>query len=133
LEDVLLQQPSKALADYNEAIRLAPDFKRAYVNRGVHFLEQHDYEGALSDFTRAIQLIPNEPGIHGYRAYAYAKAGQRTPAQADAAAATRLKPAEMPLARIEDLMVRADAYRILGQEELGTERKTGTRETPGAL
>jgi TonB family protein len=118
LEDVLLQQPNKALADYNEAIRLAPDFKRAYVNRGVHFLEQHDYERALPDFTRAIELIPNEPGTHGYRAYTYAKLRQRTPAQADAVAATRLKPAEMPLVRIEGLMVRADAYRILGKQEL---------------
>jgi TonB family protein len=118
LEDVLLQQPNKALADYNEAIRLAPNFQRAYVNRGVHFLEQHNYERALPDFTRAIGLIPNEPGTHGYRAFAYAKLGQRTRAQADAAAATRLKPAEMPLVRVNDLLVRGDGYRILGQQEL---------------
>ena|GEM_PF-879167 len=115
LEDVLLQQPNKALADYNEAIRLAPEFQRAYVNRGVHFLEQHDYDRAVLDFTRAIQLQPDDPGTHAYRAYAYAKLGQRSPARADAAAGTRLTPAEIPLARTEDLMVRAGAYRILGQ------------------
>ena len=118
LEDVLLQQPSKALADYNEAIRLAPNFQRAYFNRGVHFLEQHDYERALSDFTQAIQLTPNEPSTRAYRAYAYAKLGQRTYALADATVAAKLKPAEMPLVRVEDLLLRAGAYRILGQQEL---------------
>jgi tetratricopeptide (TPR) repeat protein len=106
LEDVLLQQPNKALADYDEAIRLAPNFYRAYVNRGVHFEEQHDYERALRDFTRAIQLQPDDLGTHAYRAYAYAKLGQRSPAQADAGVAIRLKPAEMPLARVDDLMMR---------------------------
>jgi TonB family protein len=118
LEDVLLQQPNKALADYDEAIRLAPNFYRAYVNRGVHFEEQHDYERALRDFTRAIQLQPDDLGTHAYRAYAYAKLGQRSPAQADAGVGIRLKPAEMPLARVDDLMMRADASRILGQQEL---------------
>lgn len=118
LEDVLLQQPNKALTDYNEAIRLAPNFYRAYVNRGVHFLEQHDYERALSDFTRGIQLQPDDPGTHAYRAYAYAKLGRRSSAQADASAATRLRPTKTPLARTEDLMVRAGAYRILGKGEL---------------
>jgi tetratricopeptide (TPR) repeat protein len=118
LEDVLRQQPDKALADYNEAIRLAPNFQRAYINRGVHFLEQHDYERAVNDFTRAIQLTPDEPSTRAYRAYAYAKLGQRSPAHADAAAATTLRPAEMPLTKTEDLMVRAGAYRILGQGEL---------------
>ncbi len=62
LEDVLLQQPKQALADYNKAIRLAPDFKRAYINRGVHLLGQKDYERAIPDFTRAIQLTHNERG-----------------------------------------------------------------------
>lgn len=118
LEDDLLQQPNKALADYDEAIRLAPNFYRAYVNRGVHFLEQHDYERALPDFTRGIQLQPEDPGTHAYRAYAYAKLGRRSSAQADADAATRLKPTQIPLVRADDLMVRAGAYRILGQQEL---------------
>ena len=118
LEDVLLQQPNRALADYNEAIHLAPNFKRAYINRGVHFLARHDYERALPDFTRAIQLTRNEPSAYGYRAFAYAKLQQHVPARADATVAIRLKPAEMPLTKVEDLMVRGEAYRILGQMEL---------------
>jgi Flp pilus assembly protein TadD len=81
-------------------------------------LEQHNYERALSDFTRAIQLTPNEPSTRAYRAYAYAKLGQRTDALADAAAATKLRPGEIPLIRVEDLELRAGAYRILGQQEL---------------
>ena len=118
LEDVLMQQPNRALADYNEAIRLAPNFQRAHINRGVHFLEQHDYERAVLDFTRAIELTASEPGTRAYRAYAYAKLGQRAHAVADATAGTKLNPAEMPLLRAEDLEVRASAYRILGQQEL---------------
>jgi TonB family protein len=118
LEDDLLQQPNKALADYDEAIRLAPNFQRALINRGVHFLDQHDYERAVHDFTRTIQLTSDESSTRAYRAYAYAKLGQRAHALADANAGTKLSLGEMPLIRAEDLEVRAGAYRILGQQEL---------------
>ena len=131
LEDELLRQPGKALVDYNKAIELAPNFQRAYINRGVYFLEEHDYERAVSDFTRAIQLTPNEPGTRGYRAYAYAKLGQREHALADASAATKLSPREAPLIQAEHLEVRSDAYRILGQQELALrDLREGVRVMP---
>lgn len=45
-----------ALHDYNQAIRLYPDYPLAWNNRGIVKGSLQDFEGALSDFTRAIAL-----------------------------------------------------------------------------
>ena len=44
----------RALADYDEAIRLEPKYLQAYSNRGTVFLELGDDERAVADFDRAI-------------------------------------------------------------------------------
>jgi tetratricopeptide (TPR) repeat protein len=114
----LKRRPQNAVADYDRAIRLSPKFQRAYSNRGICFLEMHDCDRAIADFTRSIQLVPNDLSAYGPRAYAYAKRGDRARALADAKVAIRLKPTQIPLIRATDFMVRAGAYRILGQPEL---------------
>ena len=50
----------EALADYNRAIQIDPDYAVAY--NGLGFLKQtklNDYKGALADYNRAIQIDPN--------------------------------------------------------------------------
>jgi tetratricopeptide (TPR) repeat protein len=46
----------KAISDCNEAIRLDPNFARAYFNRGLAFREQGNYKRAQADFNKAEQL-----------------------------------------------------------------------------
>jgi tetratricopeptide (TPR) repeat protein len=84
LEQHFRGRPQNALADYDRAIRIAPKFQRAYFNRGICFLELHEYNGAIADVTRFIELVPNDLSAHGPRAYAYAKRGDLTRALADA-------------------------------------------------
>jgi tetratricopeptide (TPR) repeat protein len=97
---------------------LAPNFQRAYFNRGTHFIGQHDYGRAIADHTRAIRLVPNDLGAYAYRAYAYAKQGDRARALADATAALKLRPTtEWSQWHAADLDLRAKAYRIMGQPE----------------
>ena len=55
LKKVELQDYSGAIADFTEAIRLAPD-AAAYNNRGVVKNILKDYSGAIADFTEAIEL-----------------------------------------------------------------------------
>lgn len=45
-----------ALEEYNEAIRLNPSFPEAYNNRGVIYMNYEDYQAAIDDFTRSIEL-----------------------------------------------------------------------------
>jgi tetratricopeptide (TPR) repeat protein len=106
------------LADYNQAIQLAPNFQRAYFNRGAHFRDRHNYERAIADFTRAIQLMPNDFNTYGQHAYTYARQGDHARALADANVAIKLKPdSGFYLWRATDLRLRAEAYRILGRAE----------------
>ena len=49
----------KAIADFDEAIRLKPDYALAYRNRGTTLVLNGKYEFASSDYEEAIRLNPN--------------------------------------------------------------------------
>jgi tetratricopeptide (TPR) repeat protein len=46
-------ETGKAIEDYNEAIRLKPDYGTAYIYRGLVVAKQHEYRRAIDDFTTA--------------------------------------------------------------------------------
>lgn len=48
-----------ALADYNEALLLLPDFVEAYNNRGLVKYQQGDYDGAIKDYDQVIRRKPD--------------------------------------------------------------------------
>jgi tetratricopeptide (TPR) repeat protein len=48
-----------AIADYDQAIQLQPDFAVAYKNRGGVKSDLGDKQGAIADFNQAIQLEPD--------------------------------------------------------------------------
>ena len=48
-----------AIADYNEAIRLKPDYAIAWNNRGFVKRRKDDLDGAIADYNEAIRLRPN--------------------------------------------------------------------------
>ncbi|MBJ7296289.1 MAG: tetratricopeptide repeat protein, partial [Dolichospermum sp.] len=45
-----------ALADYNKAIAINPDFAEAYINRGLVYYNQKKWELALADYNKAIAI-----------------------------------------------------------------------------
>ena len=47
-----------AIADYDEAIHLKPDFAKAYSGRGVVKFKKQDFDAAINDYTEAIRLKP---------------------------------------------------------------------------
>jgi len=61
-----------AIADFNEAIRLAPDNAFFYTRRGYAYLSINDFDRAINDFSTALGIYPNLTiALYG-RGYAYA-------------------------------------------------------------
>ena len=48
----------RAIADYDEAIRLDPKFARAFINRGNAYRDKGDNDRAIADYNEAIRLDP---------------------------------------------------------------------------
>ena len=48
-----------AIADFDEAIRLKPDYAEAWSNRGAAEIAQGGFDAAIADFDEAIRLQPN--------------------------------------------------------------------------
>jgi uncharacterized protein (TIGR03067 family) len=54
-----------ALADYNKAIELKPDYAFFYYGRGKLKQVKNDLQGALADFNKASEILPDDPSIQG--------------------------------------------------------------------
>jgi len=51
----------RAIADYNEAIRLDSRFAHAFYIRGTAYEAKNDLAQALTDFRSFVRLNPNDP------------------------------------------------------------------------
>ncbi len=50
----------KAIADFDEALRLDPSYVEAYFDRGNAWYKKQDYDKAIADFSEAFRLDPNK-------------------------------------------------------------------------
>ena len=83
----------RAIADYNTAIQLKPDYAEAYNNRGFAYYLKGDAERAIADYTRAIALRPDYPKAYNSRGVVYMAHGYGgAKAVADFDRAIALKP-----------------------------------------
>ena len=65
---------------------------RMYDNRGFAKSNLKDYEGAVADFTKAVELNPNNPRVFYHRAESHAQEENYEDAYADVQTALRLDP-----------------------------------------
>jgi tetratricopeptide (TPR) repeat protein len=93
-------EKSKALADYDKAIEIAPDFAGIYFNRGVYFASQNDLDAALKDYDAALRLDPDMVSALYNRARIRTALGAFPEAVADFSHAIERQPAE-PRLRLE--------------------------------
>jgi tetratricopeptide (TPR) repeat protein len=59
----------RAIADYTQAIRLAPNVASRYYNRGLAYYSKKDYDRAIVDFNQAIRLDPNNANAKEWLEY----------------------------------------------------------------
>ncbi len=81
------QRPAEAIADLSTAIRLANEHSylaaKAYHHRGLVYFQQGEYQKAIDDFNRAIQLDPKDMAMYVNKGRAYEHLND--PAAAEAA------------------------------------------------
>ena len=81
-----------AIADYDTAIRLKPDYAEAHINRGIAKVTLGQHLAAIVDYDTAIRLKPDYATAYFNRGAAKHSLGQHFDAIADFDIAIRLKP-----------------------------------------
>ena len=59
------QDYDRAIAHYDVAISLNPNYVDAHIGRGNAYLRTHDYDRAIANFNEAIRLDPNYAAYYG--------------------------------------------------------------------
>jgi tetratricopeptide (TPR) repeat protein len=80
----------RALADYNEAIRLDPKLPNPHIGRGAIYRNRGNYDDAVAELTEAIRLRPQESVAYNHRGLAFRGKGDLDRANADYSEAIRL-------------------------------------------
>lgn len=83
---------NRAIADYNEAIRLNPNYAKAFYNRGEAWDLKKNYDRAIADQTEAIRLNPQFAQAFIERGIAWQQKGNLDRAIVDYSEAIRLNP-----------------------------------------
>ncbi len=82
----------KAIADYNQAIELAPKDTNAYDDRGIAWAAKGEYDKAIADYNQAIELNPEFASPYNNRGNAWGDKGEYDKAIADYSRAIELNP-----------------------------------------
>ena len=80
---VQLKDYDRAIADYNQAIKLDPNFTDAYNNRGLAYDDKKDYDRAIADYNQALKLDPSLAIAYYNRGLAYKNQGNKDKAVGD--------------------------------------------------
>jgi len=101
-----------AVTEYDEAIKLYPEYVRGYFHRGYAYLKNREYEKAISDWDRVIVLSPKYADAYFNRASAKAELRRYDEAIVDYSRYIGMKPTDP-----EVYFRRAFAYAFKGQYE----------------
>ena len=107
-----LKEFDRGVADFERAVKLAPEMAWAYQGRGTAFMYQGKMAEAIADFNRAIELDPEIAWAYFNRGLAKVYIGQEAEAQKDFDECLRLRPDVK--AQLEPRIVLARQLRRMG-------------------
>jgi tetratricopeptide (TPR) repeat protein len=87
-----MKQYDRAIADFDEAIRVDPNYAAGFSNRGVAYMKKEDYDRAIADFDEAIRVDPNYADGFSNRGLAYVEKEDYDRAITDFDEAIRIDP-----------------------------------------
>jgi tetratricopeptide (TPR) repeat protein len=82
----------RAIADFNEAIRLGSKDAGAYAGRAAAYIRKGEIDRALPDLNEGLRLDPKHAGVRNVLAYYYSKKGDHERAMTEVSEALRLAP-----------------------------------------
>jgi tetratricopeptide (TPR) repeat protein len=86
----------KAIADYDQSIRLNPGDARAFYSRGNAYSGKGQHDRAIGDFSQALTLNPDYASALNSRCYEFAIVGDTARALPDCNTSLRLRPGDAP-------------------------------------
>jgi TolB-like protein/class 3 adenylate cyclase/Tfp pilus assembly protein PilF len=89
-------QLDEVKSDIERALAIAPDLPEAHLALGLfHYWGRRDFDSALKEFDRAIELQPNNSSSRGFRSAIYARRGELQRSLAERERAWRLDPRDV--------------------------------------
>ena len=85
-------QYNLAAADFDQALKLAPDNAKILILRGETYAAQGKYALSLADLDRAVAIAPRDPDAYTHRASAYGRKGVTDAALKDYGKALSIDP-----------------------------------------
>ena len=82
----------RAIADYNKALQINPEYAETYFNRGVAHSLKGDYDRAIEDYTKALQINPQFAVAYLNRGSVYTDKGDYDRAIRDCTKALQINP-----------------------------------------
>jgi Tfp pilus assembly protein PilF len=77
------ENADQAIDNYSKAIKINPNFAKAYNNRGIAYVWKKKYDLAIADFNKAIKLDPKNGKAYNNRAIVYSYMGETDKARQD--------------------------------------------------
>jgi lipoprotein NlpI len=84
----------RAIADFDQAIRLDPKMSDAFRERGAAYMDEQDCDRAFADMNKAIELNPRDGAAFSNRSRCWRARGDLDRTQADLTEALKLNPKE---------------------------------------
>ena len=67
----------RAIADFNEALRINPNDALAYYDRGIVRVRLGEFQGAIADYSEALRINPNSAAAYQNRGVARRESGDK--------------------------------------------------------
>jgi mannitol/fructose-specific phosphotransferase system IIA component (Ntr-type)/Flp pilus assembly protein TadD len=108
-------QYDQAIAHFTEAVRLVPpNISDPYYERGGTYFLKGDFDSAINDYTKVLQINPEEDTAYNNRGLSYFNIENYEKAVADFSRAIQLKPDEDGDAAATKHSCRGDAFAYMG-------------------